>query len=164
MDSETEEELDDYDICKSTEIIKVDDEYVMKNGLFGLKGDIILKLKTSINREYELKNLYDIGKEMCVIKNTSLFKRLRYFPPILQIKHGKPARDDDDYEINSRISCSVQFCGRTLGSNTEDEEEEEEEEEELFNNVNGSFFYFYLIDMLTVLLLFCIYSLLFVSP
>jgi hypothetical protein len=42
--------------------------------------------------------------------------------------------------IKSRISCSDQFCGCTLGSNRESEEEEdEEEEEELFSNVNGLF-------------------------
>jgi hypothetical protein len=32
-------------------------------------------------------------------KDTSLFKLLRCFPPILQIKHGQPIRDDEDYEI-----------------------------------------------------------------
>jgi hypothetical protein len=42
MDSEYEEEIDDNDIYKPVEIIKVDEE-------FG---------------EYEMKNLFSIGKEM----------------------------------------------------------------------------------------------------
>jgi hypothetical protein len=50
-----------------------------------------------MNEEDKLKNLFSIGKEMSTFKNTSLFKRLRYFPPILQIKYGQPAHDDEEY-------------------------------------------------------------------
>jgi hypothetical protein len=63
-----------------------------------------------MNEEDKLKNLFSIGKEMNTFKNTSLFKRLRYFPPILQIKYGQPARDDDDYEIRgNRVFVSKEF-------------------------------------------------------
>jgi hypothetical protein len=104
MDSEDEEETDeknDYDVIyKPVKIIKVDDEYEVENGLLGMKRNIILKLTTPIIGEYEIKNLYNICKEMCVvIKNSPLFKRLRYFLPILQIKHGQPQEDYDYYEI-----------------------------------------------------------------
>jgi hypothetical protein len=54
-----------------------------------------------MNEEDKLKNLFCVGKEMNVIKNTPLFKRLGYFPPILEIKHGQPQYDYDDYEIRS---------------------------------------------------------------
>jgi hypothetical protein len=47
-EEETNEEIDDYDIYKPAKIIKVDDEYEVKNGLLGLKQDIILKLRTPI--------------------------------------------------------------------------------------------------------------------
>jgi hypothetical protein len=57
-----------------------------------------------------MKNLYDIGKEMSVIKDTTFFKRLRYFPPILEIKHGQPVRDDENYEIiGNRTFVSKEF-------------------------------------------------------
>jgi hypothetical protein len=102
-DSEDEEETDEESnndvIYKPFKIIKVDDEYEVENLLLGLKLDIILKLTTPIIGEYEMKNLFSIGKEMNTFKNISLFKKLRYFPPILQIKYEQPARDDDDYEI-----------------------------------------------------------------
>jgi hypothetical protein len=63
-----------------------------------------------MNEEDKLKNLFSIGKEMSVIKNTSLFKRLRYFPPILEIKHGQPQHDDEDYEIRgNRVFVSKEF-------------------------------------------------------
>jgi hypothetical protein len=52
-----------------------------------------------MNREDQLKNLYNIGKEMSVIKNKLLFKGLRYFPPILEIKHEQPQDDYNNYEI-----------------------------------------------------------------
>jgi hypothetical protein len=99
MDSEDEEETDeenDNDVIYKPAKIIVDDEYEVENRLLGLKLNIILKLTTPMNEEDELKNLFSIGKEMSTIKNTSLFKRLRYFPPILQIKHGQPISDDDD--------------------------------------------------------------------
>jgi hypothetical protein len=90
--------------------IKVDEEYNVKNGLIGLKRDIILKLTTPMNEEDNLKNLFSIGKEMNTFKNTSLFKRLRYFPPILQIKYGLPVHDDNDYEIGGiRVFVSKEF-------------------------------------------------------
>jgi hypothetical protein len=54
--------------------------------------------------------LFGIGKEMSVIKDTPLFKRLRYFPPILQIKHGKPQHYDIDYGIiGNRLFVSKDF-------------------------------------------------------
>jgi hypothetical protein len=37
MDFEDEEDSDGYDICKFVRIIKVDDEYEVKNTLLGLK-------------------------------------------------------------------------------------------------------------------------------
>jgi hypothetical protein len=49
--------------------------------------------------EDELTNLFGIGQERCVINDSKLFKLMRYFPPILEIKHGQPVQDDDDYEI-----------------------------------------------------------------
>jgi hypothetical protein len=94
MDSEDEEETDeesDYDVIyKPAKIIKVDDEYEVKNGFLGLKRGVIFKLTTPMNEEDKLKNLFSIGKEMNTFKNAPLFKQLRYFPPILQIKHGQP--------------------------------------------------------------------------
>jgi hypothetical protein len=89
MDSEDEEETDEEN---PTKIIKVNDEYEVKNGFMGLKRDKILKLTTIMNEEEKLKNLFCIGEEMRVIKDTPLFKRLRYFPPILQIKHDSHNR------------------------------------------------------------------------
>jgi hydrogenase maturation factor len=80
-------------------IIKVDEEYEVTNGLLGVKRDIILKLTTSMNGEYELQNLFNIGKEMSVIKDSKLFKMLRYFPPTLEIKNGQMECDDYYYEI-----------------------------------------------------------------
>jgi hypothetical protein len=60
--------------------------------------------------EDELKNLFGIGKEMSVIKNSKQFKVMRYFPPILEIKHGQPVEDDDDYEIRgNREFVSKEF-------------------------------------------------------
>jgi hypothetical protein len=111
-EEETDEESDDYDIYKLAEIIKVDEEYELKNGLLGLKRDIIIKLITPIIGEYEMKKLFSICKEMYAIKDTSLFKRLRYFPPSYQIIHGqpKPIRDDEDYEIKcSRLFVPKEF-------------------------------------------------------
>jgi hypothetical protein len=70
-EEETDEESDDYYIYKPSKIIKVDDEYEVKNGLLGLKRDIILKLTTPIIREYEMKRLFSIGKEMCAITNNN---------------------------------------------------------------------------------------------
>jgi hypothetical protein len=67
MDSETEEESDNDVVHKNVEIIKVDDEYEVNNRQFGLKRDIILKLTKPMNREYELRNLFNIGKEIAVI-------------------------------------------------------------------------------------------------
>jgi hypothetical protein len=99
MDSEDEEKCDDDIIDKPVEIIKVDEEYEMKNELVGVKLDVILKLTTSIIGEHEMKKLFFIGKEMSVFKDTKLSKMLRYFPPILQIKHGHPQQDYEDYEI-----------------------------------------------------------------
>jgi hypothetical protein len=46
-----------------------------------------------------MKNLFCIGKEMSEIKDTPLVKRLRHFPPILEIKHEQPQQDYEDYEI-----------------------------------------------------------------
>jgi hypothetical protein len=113
MDSEDEEETDeknDDEVIYKPAKIKVDEEYNVKNGLIGLKRDIILKLTTTMNEEDKLKNLFSIGKEMNKFKNTSLFKRLRYFPSILEIKHGQPARDDNDYEIRgNRVFVSKEF-------------------------------------------------------
>jgi hypothetical protein len=113
MNSEDEEiydESDDYDIYKLPKIIKVDDQYEVKNGLLELKRDIILKLTTPMNEEGELKNLFSISKKISTIKTTQVFKRLRYFPPILQIKHGQPVRDDEDYEIRgNRVFVSKEF-------------------------------------------------------
>jgi hypothetical protein len=109
-EEETDEESDDYDIYKPPKIIKVDDEYEVKNGLFGLNRDIILKLTRPVNEEDKLRNLFCIGKEMNVIKDTPLFKRLRYFPPILQIKHEKPQQDYNDYEIRgNRVFVLKEF-------------------------------------------------------
>jgi hypothetical protein len=113
MDSEdkeeTDEESDDYDIYKAAKIIKVDDEYELKNGLLGLKRDIIIKLKTPMNKEDKLKKLFCIYYEMSVIKSTPLFKRLRYFPPILEINHGQ-LQQDCDYEIRgNREFVSKEF-------------------------------------------------------
>jgi hypothetical protein len=101
MDSESDEEFDEDDdvIEKPIEIIRVNEEFEVENGLLGLKQNAILKLTTPMNGEDELKNLFGIGKEMSVIKGSKLFKMLRYFPPILEIKNGQPVRDDDDYEI-----------------------------------------------------------------
>jgi hypothetical protein len=97
-EEETDEENDDDGIYKPAKI-EVEDKYEVENGLLGLKRDIILKLITPMNEEDKLKNLFAISKEMSIFKDTSVFKRLRYFPPILQIKHGQAVRDDDDYEI-----------------------------------------------------------------
>jgi hypothetical protein len=99
-EEETDEENDDYDIYKPPKIIKVDEEYNVKNGLIGLKRDIILKLRTPIIREFEMQNLFYIGKEMSEIKNSPLLKRLRFFPPILEIKHGQLQQDYDDFELS----------------------------------------------------------------
>jgi hypothetical protein len=99
-EEETDEKNEDEVIYKPAEI-EVDEEYEIENGLLGLKGDIILKLTTPMNEEDKLKNLFSIGNEMNTFKNTTLFKRLKYFPPILQIKYkyGQPVRDKEDYEI-----------------------------------------------------------------
>jgi hypothetical protein len=102
MDSDDEEETDeknDDEVIYKPAKIEVEDKHEVENGLIGLKGDIILKLTTPMNEEDMLKNLFSIGKDMNTFKNTSLFKRLRYFLPIQQIKHGQPVRDDEDYEI-----------------------------------------------------------------
>jgi hypothetical protein len=108
-EEETDEKNDDEVIYKPAKI-KVDEEYNVKNGFIGLKCYIILKLTTPMNEEDKLKNLFSIGKEMNTFKNTSLFKRLRYFPPILQIKHGQLVCDDDDYEIRgNRVFVSKEF-------------------------------------------------------
>jgi hypothetical protein len=114
MDSEdeevTDEESDDYDIYKPQKIIKFDEKYEVENGLLGLKRDIILKLTTPIIGEYEMKKLFSIGKEMCAIKNTPHFKRLRYFPPILQIRYGQPQPGYNDDGIRcSRLFVSKEF-------------------------------------------------------
>jgi hypothetical protein len=100
MDSESDEEFDeDRDVIeKPIEIIKAYEEYEVKNRLLGAKRDVILKLTTPKNGEDELKNLFAIVKEMSVIKDSKLFKMLRYFPPILEMKNGQPVHDDDDYE------------------------------------------------------------------
>jgi hypothetical protein len=82
MDSEDEEETDeknDNEVIYKPAKIKVDEEYEVKNELIGLKRDIILKLTTPMNEEDKLRNLFSISKEMNTFKNTSLFKRLRYF-------------------------------------------------------------------------------------
>jgi hypothetical protein len=113
MDSEDEEETDeknDDEVIYKPAKIEVDEEYEVENGLIRLKRDIILKLTTPMNEEDNLKNLFSIGKEINIFRNTSLFKRLRYFPPILQIKYRQPARDDDDYEIRgNRVFVSKEF-------------------------------------------------------
>jgi hypothetical protein len=57
----------------------------VKNGLLGLKGDIIFKLTEPINREDDLKN-FDMCHEMSIIKDMQLFKLLRFFLPILELK------------------------------------------------------------------------------
>jgi hypothetical protein len=98
-DEETDEKIDDDNMIYKPAKIEVEDNYEVENGLIGLKRDIILKLTTPMNEEDKLKNLFSICKEMNTFKNTSPFKRLRYFPPILQIKHGQPQHDDEDYEI-----------------------------------------------------------------
>jgi hypothetical protein len=80
MDSEDEEETDkknDNEVIYKPAKIEDDEESEVKNGLIGLKRDIILKLTTPMNEEDKLKNLFSIGKEMNTFKNTSLFKRLR---------------------------------------------------------------------------------------
>jgi hypothetical protein len=47
---------------------------------------------------------------MSVIKDSKLFKMMRYFPPILEIKHGQPVEDNDDYEIRgNREFVSKEF-------------------------------------------------------
>jgi hypothetical protein len=43
--------------------------------------------------------LFAIAKEMSLIEDTKLFKMLRYFPPILEIKNGQAVHEDDEYEI-----------------------------------------------------------------
>jgi hypothetical protein len=109
-EEETDEESDDYDIYKPPKIFKVDDKYDVENGLIGLKRDIILKLTTPIIGEYEMKKLFSIGKEMCGIKNTPLFRLLRYFSPIYQILHGQPQPDYDDEGIrDSWLFVSKEF-------------------------------------------------------
>jgi hypothetical protein len=93
MDFEDEEETDkkndEDELYKPAKIIKVDEEYEVKNGLLILKRDIILKLTTAMNED-EMKNLFGIFHEMSTIKDIPLLKALRYFPPVLQIKHGQP--------------------------------------------------------------------------
>jgi hypothetical protein len=61
MNTADEEETDDDDIYKPPKIIRVWGEEL----IVGLKRDIILS----------------------IIKGTPLFKLLRYFPPILELKH-----------------------------------------------------------------------------
>jgi hypothetical protein len=108
-EEETDEKNDDEVIYKPAKI-KVEDKYEVENGLLGLKRDIILKLTTPMNEEDKLKNLFCIGKEMNTFKNTTLFKRLRYFPPILEIKYGQPARNDNNYEIRgNRVFVSKEY-------------------------------------------------------
>jgi hypothetical protein len=99
--SDDDEEFDkDCDVIeKLIEIIKVPKKYEVENGLLGTKPDVLLKLTTPMKREDELKNLFGIGKEMSVFKDSKLFKMMRYFPAILEIKNGQPVEDDDDYEI-----------------------------------------------------------------
>jgi hypothetical protein len=113
MHSEDEEETDeknDNDVIYKPTKIEVEVKCEVENGLLGWNGDIIFKLTTPMNEEDKLKNLFSIGKEMNTFKNTSLFKRLRYFPPILQIKHRQPQHDDDDYEIRgNREFVSKEF-------------------------------------------------------
>jgi hypothetical protein len=99
MDIEDKEEADEDEIVEPVEIIKVDKEYELKNGLFGLMRDIILKLSAPMNREDDLKKFFGMCDETRTIKNTWLFKFLRYFPPILQLKNVPPQPDDNEYEI-----------------------------------------------------------------
>jgi hypothetical protein len=86
-------------IEKPIEIIKVPEKFEVKNGLLGMKRDVILKLTTPMKGEDELKKLFGIGKEISVFKDSKLFKMMRYFPPTLEIKNGQPVNEDDDYEI-----------------------------------------------------------------
>jgi hypothetical protein len=97
-------------IEKLIEIIKVPEQYEVQNGLVGTKGDGIQKLTTPMKGVDELKNLSGIGKEMSVIKDSKLFKMMRYFPPILEMKNGQAVEDDDDYEIKgNREFVSKEF-------------------------------------------------------
>jgi hypothetical protein len=88
MDSEDEEETDEDGPDEPVEIIQVDEEYEVKNGLLGLKRDIILRLTGPMKREDDLKNLFGMYHEISIIKDSQFFKMLRYFPPILELKHG----------------------------------------------------------------------------
>jgi hypothetical protein len=112
IDYSDDEEFDgDRDVIeKPIEIIKVPEKHEVENGLVGTKRDVILKLTSQMKGEDELKNLFGIGKEMSVFKDSKLFKMMRYFPPILEIKHGQSVHDDDEYEIRgNRELVSKEF-------------------------------------------------------
>jgi hypothetical protein len=87
MDTEDEEETAEDESDESVEIIKIDEEYEVKNRLWKFKQDIILKLTLLMNKEDDLKNLFGMFHEMSIIKNTQFLKLLRYFPPMLELKH-----------------------------------------------------------------------------
>jgi hypothetical protein len=51
-----------------------------------------------MNEEDDLMNLFGKCHEMSIIKDAQLFKLLRYFSPILELKHKQPPFNDDEYE------------------------------------------------------------------
>jgi hypothetical protein len=69
METKDEKESDDNGADEPVQIMKVEEEYEVKNGLLGLKRDLILKLTVLMNREDDLKNLFGMCYKMSIIKD-----------------------------------------------------------------------------------------------
>jgi hypothetical protein len=79
--------------------MEVEEQYEIKNGLFGLKRNLIIKLAGIQKNEDNLKNIIGLCEETSKYKEHFLFNVYRFFPPILSLRYGHPEHNNNEYEI-----------------------------------------------------------------
>jgi hypothetical protein len=77
-----------------------EEQYEVKNGLLGLKRDLIIKL-AGIQKKNEdnLRNLIGLCEEASKYKENFLFNVYMHFPPILSLRYGHPEHNDNEFEV-----------------------------------------------------------------
>jgi hypothetical protein len=83
------------------------EQYEVKNGLLGLKRNLIIKLAGKQKNEDNLKNIIELCEETSKYEEYFLFNVYKFFPPILSLRYVHPERNDNEYEVvgNKTLVC-----------------------------------------------------------
>jgi hypothetical protein len=75
------------------------DEYNAKNGLFGMKRDINLRLMKVVKKPEDKRSLVGMGTQYYDWKKHYLFDKFNHLPPIIQLK----CFDDGEYIVDNGV-------------------------------------------------------------